>query len=630
MATKPSSRLTRKYYLLLIAAGILIIASLTTSGLPDKLRRLAVITEPDLLSPADGSSQPGDISSIQLTPSSFLMETGANSDSLMVFSLRDGLYRHLFAYNPISLPITRLTNTPWDDIDPTLNPTGELLAYSSRQNGYWDLFILNLTTSVQVRITDTPTYDGSPSWSPDGQWLVYESYQNSNLDIFIQSTQDASIPPIVLADDPSADHSPAWSPRGRQIAFVSTRTGDSDIWLARLEGEGERFINISHTPHLQEDHPAWSPDGRYLAWSSNYNGEDVIYIWDSETPTNEPQLLGAGNYSVWSPDGQSIATEFLDANHTYLTGYRFGSSTISFPVINLPGSLNGMDWKQVSSISNLQLDVKYRSLQNTPQSMPTNDFTQARPTSTYVDIVKLNGVSAPYPYLSDFVDETFHDARQGIGKISGWDLLADLEKAYSPITYPVSPGISEDWHYTGRAISFNSAALQSNAIVAMKEEISGFTYWRIFLKTRFQDGSQGEPLHQIPWDFNARYSGDPIAYEQGGAVGKLLTGYWIDLTDLLLSYNWHRLPADRSWRTYFPASHFNEFVITDGLSWAEAMSQLYPLEALQTPTFVPTYTPTPTRTIAPQISITPQPSTTITSIPTFNPTWTPLPGTPTP
>jgi hypothetical protein len=57
-----------------------------------------------------------------------------------------------------------------------------------------------------------------------------------------------------------------------------------------------------------------------------------------------------------------------------------------------------------------------------------------------------------------------------------------------------------------------------------------------------------------------------------------------------------------NWRTYYQAARFNEFARTDGLTWLEAMLQIYPPEAIVTPTPFRTPTLTPTRTPWPTIT----------------------------
>ncbi len=119
----------------------------------------------------------------------------------------------------------------------------------------------------------------------------------------------------------------------------------------------------------------------------------------------------------------------------------------------------------------------------------------------------------------------------------------------------------------------------------------------------------------MTWDIQSRYSGDPQAYEQGGKPGQTPVGYWVDLTELARRYDWERLPSWTNWKTFYPSIRFNQFVLTGGLDWSQAMAEMYPAEALNTPTSVPTVTLTPTE--APQPTPTPvTPTPTPTSTPT--------------
>ena len=94
--------------------------------------------------------------------------------------------------------------------------------------------------------------------------------------------------------------------------------------------------------------------------------------------------------------------------------------------------------------------------------------------------------------------------------------------------------------------------------------------------TKPQDGSLGEPLRDMPWDFTARASGDAQDYERGGRVmTSIPTGYYIDLTHLAVDYGWARMPALRTWQQNFGAIQYWELVKTDNLSWNAAMLELY-------------------------------------------------------
>jgi TolB protein len=220
----------------------------------------------------------------------------------------------------------------------------------------------------------------------------------------------------------------------------------------------------------------------------------------------------------------------------------------------------------------------------------------------------LADVQAPYPQLHDSADDAFHALRTAVSSAAGWDFLATVENAFVPISAPLPPGLGEDWLYTGRAFAFDTLPMNAGWIVVTPEYYGYEVYWRVYVQARFQNGSLGKPIHQIPWNFNARFEGDPLYYEQGGQnAGFIPPGYWIDFTELALAYGWERLPALTTWESAFYAARFNEFVISSDQSWEEAMLDLYPVELLTTPTPVHPPTLTPTRTPSWPIVSTPGP-----------------------
>jgi TolB protein len=226
--------------------------------------------------------------------------------------------------------------------------------------------------------------------------------------------------------------------------------------------------------------------------------------------------------------------------------------------------------------------------------------------------------------LHDLTDESFQALRAQIAKLTGWDFLASLDNAYVPLTSPLDPGMGNDWLYTGRAFSVNSLPLNAGWMAVIRENYGIETYWRVYIRSLYQDGSSGIPLHDQPWDFNARYGGDTTTYEQGGSEQiSIPEGYWIDFTAQAHAFGWDRLPSLVTWRASIPAARFNEFVSSGGNDWRSAMLELYPPEAMITPTAVIPPTRTPTPTLRWYVSPTP------TTSPTPRPTFTPGPATPT-
>lgn len=535
---------------------------------------------------------------LQIAPTSAL--PSPLNQGMLVLSISEGGYSHLFAYQPMSLPLTRLTDGAWDDITPALSPDGKYLAFASNRSDVWDLYLLELSSGKLTRLTDTSAYDASPAWSPDGQYLVYESYCTGgaspadNLEIMLQPVFEPTAP-VPLSDNPAADFSPAWSPKGRQIAFISDRTGEREVWIADLDQVGEeRFTNLSQSPASSEAHPAWSPDGERLAWASNLDGAQNLSVWSQD---NGRQYIGSGSWPVWSPAGNALFTTLSDPNLTYLTAYNHPNPILAFPPLAMPGEISGISWGEASLPEALP-----GSLASAALSTPVPDWQAALAPAEGLpanrqQLVSLEGIQAPYPKLHDLVDESFLALRNRIGMEAGWDFLSVLENAFVPITVPLPPGMGNDWLYTGRGIAFNPAPLYAGWVAIIPEQFGGETYWRVYLRARQQDGTQGTPLFDRPWEFATRYSGDPASYENGGSLAQEIpSGYWIDFTVLATAYNWERLPALSTWQAVYTAARFNEFVLREGLDWQTAMLELYPPEALMTPTVAapPTLTPTPT------------------------------------
>ena len=496
----------------------------------------------------------------------------------VVFSMRRDGNSDIYVLTIGRAEPVRLTNNPADDIDPAWSPDGRRVAFSSKRDGNWELYTLNLQSGVLRRVTDDDAYDASPRWSPDGEWLIYESYRNNNLDIYIIRA-DGSNEPIRLTEHPAPDMSPVWAPGGRHIAFSSWRAGNQEIYLMSLDGASDdRALNLTNSPDRQEDNPVFNFDGSLLAFDDDSTGFDIVYglpLFNYEIG-GELLTMGQGRNPTWSPAGADFAYIFDQAGQTYLIASSLDGWSVAPQAFSNDGDIQSPDWSAM--VLPRELPARLQAIDDTTINQL---YVEVVSPANEAPVYRLQEVAAaaPLPFLSDRVDDSFAALRQRVIEEAGWDFLGDLDGMFDPIDAPALPShTNRTWSKAGRAFAFDDeyALSLSRRMEIVRFDRGDQTYWRIYLLADVQDGTRGEPLRDLPWDFRARYGPDPQYYDAGGKFRDTLpTGYYVDFTALAADYGWTWVPSAANWRTFFPSILFWQYENHQGMVWEQAMLELY-------------------------------------------------------
>jgi TolB protein len=510
-------------------------------------------------------------------------------ESRLAFAARvDGNW-DIYSIRPDGADLRRITTDPAEDRAPAYSPDGARLLFQSRRDGNWEIYCLTLATGELKRLTHHLAYDGMPAWSPSGDQIAFESMRAGDLDIFVMSSEGDS-PRNLTADSPAGDMEPAWSPDGSRIAFTTWREQDKDLYS--MSADGADLVQLAVSP-LGEDQPAWSPDGLRVAFVHRTPAHREVLVLNTIAPPAQDGLTTrltwstANEWPTWSPAGRQLAwLEQTYRGWTLRVAGLMETATLPDEVIRGRALSGPLSWSEHALPYGEPLPADTLRTRQ-PYAFSLNwAWPDAEPTDrTLVGWGYPKNVEVSNERLNVDMVAKFDGFRQAILDACGRDFLAQLSDAWRPLTAESETSSYSSWHKSGRAIDLLFDYRDENRlplIEMVREDIGGRTYWRLYLKCRQQDGSQGTPMREHAWDFSgsARLANPDL----GGRWESIPVGYYVDITDLADTYGWDRISAidkpDYSWKWHFLAIEYWHFQQDEGLTWYSAMQQVYDDERL--------------------------------------------------
>jgi TolB protein len=159
----------------------------------------------------------------------------------------------IYMINADGSGLSRLTNSPAIDTEPSFSPDGKWILFTSDRGGSAQIYRMPASGGNAERVTFGGNHNYAARYAPDGTSFTFMQRSGSNFNIAIQ---DVVTGQTQLLTDTGFDESPSFAPNGKVILYASETKGRGVLAAVSSDGRVKQRLTVQ-SGDVRE--PAWGP-----------------------------------------------------------------------------------------------------------------------------------------------------------------------------------------------------------------------------------------------------------------------------------------------------------------------------------------------------------------------------------
>ena len=187
-------------------------------------------------------------------------------------------------------------------LSPAFSPDGRRVAFSGLSaSGVSNLYVAELPSGRLARVTDDPYEDLDPTWLPGGDALVFSSDRAAGGDdeghknLYRVTLADSTIRQLTVG--PWLDETPRWDADAGRVVFSSDRDGTFNLYSVDTLGNGRRESRIDGGIFDPAPLPG---DGRTVVMAFHQLSWSVFTLPEDSVARRDTFSLGTPDTVVWA------------------------------------------------------------------------------------------------------------------------------------------------------------------------------------------------------------------------------------------------------------------------------------------------------------------------------------------